>query len=256
MQIIDLSAPIQQDPPETLDALRTDINYVDHQQGAEQINSLLQVPARLLRNGEGWASETLKNFGTHNSTHVDAPWHYNSTIQGDKAQTIDQLPLELFYQPGVVLNMTAKADNDPVTVDDLQAALTQINHTLIQGEIVLLHTGRDQFYGDSDYIIRGCGVTAQATHWLFDQGIRVMGIDAWGWDAPLHLQAQAAKDRDEEGIFWGAHQADLPYCQIERLVNLCALPATGFTLCCFPLKIVNGSAGPARVVAIINDEPK
>ena len=37
--------------------------------------------ARLLRDGEGWATETFTHFGTHNSTHVDAPWHYNSTIE-------------------------------------------------------------------------------------------------------------------------------------------------------------------------------
>ena len=37
---------------------------------------------------------------------------------------------------------------------------------------------------------RGPGVTAEATYWLFDRGVRVMGIDAWGWDAPLNLQAE------------------------------------------------------------------
>ena len=59
-----------------------------------------------------------------------------------------------------------------------------------------------------------------ATRWLWERGVRVMGIDAWGWDAPLHMQAQEALERDEPGVFWAAHQADLPYSQIERLVNL------------------------------------
>ena len=39
-------------------------------------------------------------------------------------------------------------------------------------------------------MIRGPGVTAEATHWLYDRGVRVMGIDAWGWDRPLNLQAR------------------------------------------------------------------
>lgn len=43
------------------------------------------------------------------------------------------------------------------------------------------------------------------------------------------------------------------YCQIERLANLAALPPTGFTVSCFPLKVVGGSAGPARVVALLDD---
>jgi kynurenine formamidase len=51
---------------------------------------------------------------------------------------------------------------------------------------------------------------------------------------------------------WSAHQVDLPYSQIERLTNLAALPKTGFTVSCFPLKISRASAGPARVVAILD----
>ncbi len=99
----------------------------------------------------------------------------------------------------------------------------------------------------------GCGVTAEATRWLFDRGVRVMGIDAWGWDAPLHLQAQKALETDRPGVFWEAHQADLPYSQIERLVNLGELPSTGFQLACFPLRVEGASGAPARVVAILPD---
>jgi kynurenine formamidase len=86
---------------------------------------------------------------------------------------------------------------------------------------------------------------------LYEQGVRVMGIDAWGWDRPLHLQAAEAAERNESGIFWAAHQADLAYSQIERLANLSSLPPTGFTLSCFPLRLVGGSAAPARVVGIV-----
>ena len=87
-----------------------------------------------------------------------------------------------------------------------------------------MHTGRDEFYDQLDYIARGPGVSAEATRWLYERGVRVMGIDAWGWDRPLHLQAAEAIERDQPGIFWEAHQADLSYSQIERLVNLGALP--------------------------------
>jgi kynurenine formamidase len=77
-----------------------------------------------------------------------------------------------------------------------------------------------------------------------------MGIDAWGWDRPLRLQAAEALERDRPGIFWEAHQADLPYSQIERLVGLGQLPPDGFMVACFPLPIAGASAAPARVVAI------
>jgi kynurenine formamidase len=253
VRIIDLSAPIEQSPPELPDALRTDITYSDHASGAAAVQALLGVPAELLRNGEGWATEEFTRFGTHNSTHVDAPWHYNSTIRGERAQTIDELPLEWFFAPGVVLDMSAREDGETVGIAELEAELERIGHELAPQEIVLIRTGRDAYYGEPDYMGRGPGVDAEATRWLFERGVRVMGIDAWGWDAPLYMQARAAIERGEPGIFWAAHQADIPYCQIERLCNLAQLPADGFTVACFPLRITGASGAPARVVAIVDD---
>jgi kynurenine formamidase len=251
--IVDLSARIEPSPSELPDLLRTDIEFTDHAQGARDIEALLGVPAHLLRDGEGWAVEQFTRFGTHNSTHVDAPWHYNSTIRGEPAQTIDELPLEWFHAPGVVLDFTAREDGDAIGAEAIEEELHRIGHDLHERDIVLVRTGRDEFYAQPDYMGRGPGVTAQATHWLFDRGVRVMGIDAWGWDAPLYLQAQEALEGEQPGVFWAAHQADLPYSQIERLCNLAALPPDGFTVSCFPLKIVGAGAAPARVVAILPD---
>ena len=251
MRLVDLSAPIKPTPEGTPPPLAVDVDYTCHAEGAAQIEQMLGVPARLLRDGEGWAVDEFTRLGTHNTTHVDAPWHYNSTIDGHTAQTIDQLPLEWFLGPGVVLDMTSKEDGDAMTAEEASAELERIGHELAAGDIVLVHTGRDAFYEEPDYIARGPGVTAEATHWLYERGVRVMGIDAWGWDAPLHLQAEEAKRRDEPGIFWAAHQAGLAYSQIERLVNLGALPPHGFQVACFPLRLVGGSAAPARVVAIV-----
>ncbi len=250
MPLIDLSAPVEASAAELPEVLRTEIEFEDHAAGATAIEGLLGVPPELLRDREGWATETFTRFGTHNSTHVDAPWHYNSKIGGERAETIDELPLEWFFSDGVVLDMTAKEDGDAVDVADVEAELERIGHELKELDIVLVRTGRDEFYAQPDYIARGPGVTAAATRWLHERGVRVMGIDAWGWDAPLHLQAEEAKARGEQGIFWAAHQADLRYSQIERLANLDKLPPTGFKVACFPLKIVGGSAAPARVVGI------
>ena len=253
MPLVDLSAPIRQSPPEIPEAFRTDIEFSGHAEGSAQVEALLGVPARLLRDGEGWANETFTRFGTHNSTHVDAPWHYNSRIQGERAATIDELPLEWFFGPGVVFDMTAKEDGDAVDVADLEAELERIGHRLGDLDIVLVRTGRDAFLSEPGYMALGPGVTAEATHWLYERGVRVMGIDAWGWDAPLYLQAEAALAKDEPGVFWAAHQVDLSYAQIERLAHLDELPATGFQVACFPLPVVGGSAAPARVVAILPD---
>jgi kynurenine formamidase len=250
VRIIDLSAPIAPSPPGTPEFQRNAIEYLDHAGGAAEIESLYGVPSSLLRDGEGWTRETIM-LGTHNSTHVDAPYHYNSRIQGAPAQTIDELPLERFYGPGVVVDMRHKEDGDAIIAAEMEAGIEAAAHELAAGDIVLVHTGRDAFYGQPGYIDRGPGVTAEATHWLYDRGVRVMGVDAWGWDRPLGIQAAEALASDAAGVFWEAHQADLPYSQIERLVNLGSLPPTGFLVACFPLRIERASAAPARVVAIL-----
>jgi kynurenine formamidase len=206
---------------------------------------------RRYRNGEGWAIEEFTKLATHSVTHVDAPWHYNSEIQGSRSATIDELPLDWFFADGVVVDMTHKADGEKVEPADIETALASISHSIKARDIVLVRTGRDAFYGQPDYVFRGCAVTAAATHWLYERGVRVMGIDAWGWDGPLDRQAREALTQQRPGIFWAAHQSNLAYSQIERLVNLAALPSHGFKVACFPLRIAGGSAGPARVVAIL-----
>ena len=253
MRIIDLSAPIVPSPPETAPVERVEFKSTSHAEGAAQAQAMLGVPPGLLRNNEGWAVEEFTKLGTHSVTHVDAPWHYNSTIQGQRAATIDELPLEWFFADGVVLDLMGKADGEKVEVGDVEAALEAIGYAIKPLDIVLVRTGRDSFYGRPDYALRGCAVTPEATRWLYQRGVRVMGIDAWGWDGPLDRQAREALARQQPGVFWAAHQCDLPYSQIERLVNLGALPPFGFKVACFPLKVQGGSAGPARVVAILTD---
>lgn len=256
MRIIDLSAPIEQSDDRVGGSQRTELSFIDHAAGAREVEERFGVPAALLRNGEGWARESFTAFGTHNSTHVDAPFHYNSTIGGQPAQTIDELPLERFFGPGVVVDFTGREDGDAVSAEEMAAAVEETGHALRDGDIVLVRTGTDEFYGAEDYARRGPGVSGEATRWLYERGVRVMGIDAWGWDRPLHMQAADALEQQAPGVFWEAHQADLPYSQIERLYGLDALPATGFTVACFPLRIVGASAAPARVVALLEGDAR
>jgi kynurenine formamidase len=63
--------------------------------------------------------------------------------------------------------------------------------------------------------------------------------------------AERVKESGQPGDFWAAHQANLAYSQIERLVILGALPPDGFQVACFPLRIEGAGAAPARVVAIV-----
>lgn len=95
-------------------------------------------------------------------------------------------------------------------------------------------------------------MSAEATSWLIDQGVSVMGIDSWGGDVPLSFQIKRAKETKSSEIFWQAHLVgqNKEYLHMEQLVNLDALPYKGFKIAVLPLKIVGASAAPARVVAI------
>ncbi len=121
--VIDLSAPIEPSPAELPEPLRSRSSTSDHAAGAQLIETMFGVPPRLLRDGEGWANDEFRRLGTHNSTHVDAPWHYNSTIQGKPAKRIDELPLEWFFADGVRLSMTGREDGEVIGAADVEAEL-------------------------------------------------------------------------------------------------------------------------------------
>ena len=120
--------------------------------------------------------------------------------------------------------------------------------------IVLIKTGRDKLNGTKDFHKVGTGMSAAATSWLIDKGIKVMGIDSWGWDLPLPHMLQKAKETNNSELFWEAHLVgqDKEYWHMEQLVNLDALPYSVYKLAVFTLKIVDASAAPARVVAMMN----
>lgn len=83
-----------------------------------------------------------------------------------------------------------------------------------------------------------------------------MGIDQWGWNLPLPYLIQEAKRSNNSELFWEGHLVGVEkeYCHMEQLTNLDALPYSGFKVAAFPLKIKGASAGPARVVALLNEE--
>ena len=94
-------------------------------------------------------------------------------------------------------------------------------------------------------------------HYLLDLGVRVIGTDAFSLDAPFTDILARWNATGDRSVLWPAHFAgrDREYCQIERLANLDQLPGpTGFTVSCFPVKIVGAGAGWARAVALVHDD--
>jgi kynurenine formamidase len=142
-----------------------------------------------------------------------------------------------------------------VSAAEIEAELVRIGHVLTPLEIVLVNTSAGAAYGQPDYLDRGCGVGREGTLYLADRGIRVMGIDGWSWDAPFSHTAERFKKNGDPSIIIEGHKAGrfCTYCQIEKLHNLEALPASGFKVACFPVNIKGGSGGWTRAVAILDD---
>lgn len=205
--------------------------------------------------GEAFALEAVQ-LSTHNGTHVDAPWHYSSTMaDGTPSRTIDQMPLNWFFRPGVKLDFRALEDGTIVQPADIDRELERIDHVLQPFDIVVVNTSAGARFGTAVYPMSGCGIGRDATLHLAAQGVRVVGTDAWSWDAPFKYVAERyARDRDAS-IIWEGHKAgrEVEYCQIEKLRHLDQLPATGFRIACFPVKIHGASAGWARAVAIFDE---
>lgn len=248
-----LQAGIASDPPTIL----PEIEYFDHQNTAEEIIEFFPgLKKEQLPGGEGWAIERL-NVITHNGTHMDAPYHHHSTMDnGQRAITIDEVPLEWCMNPGVKLDFRHLPDGHVVSAAEVEAELKRIGHDLQPLDIVVINTAAGAHYGEDDYINRGCGMGGEATLYLLERGVRLTGTDGWSWDAPFAATAQKWTETNDPSIIWEGHRASIKigYSHIEKLSNLEVLPATGFTICAFPVKIKSASAGFTRAVAIIEDE--
>ena len=206
-----------------------------------------------LPEGNGWGIEFLK-VCTHSGTHVDAPYHYYPTMNGgEKAWTIDEVPLDWFVGDGVVMDFHDKSDGYKITARDVEDYFKRIHYTLKAGDIVLLRTDADDRWGKPEYLVAGAGMSYDATMWLLNQGVRVVGTDGWSWDVPLPFEGQEFEKNHDASIIWEAHRVgrDKAYCHIEKLTNLDQLPVTGFKVNCFPVSIKAASAGWARVVAFV-----
>ena len=255
-RFVDISVPLEagvaSDPPIML----PEIDYLDHKMTAGQIASFFPgLKESDLPGGDGWAVEMLR-ISSHNGTHLDAPYHHHSTMNnGERAITIDEVPLEWCFAPGVKLDFRHLPDGYLVSAQEVEDELKRIGHDLQPLDIVVVNTAAGAKYGAPDYVDSGCGMGREATLYLLERGVRVTGTDAWSWDAPFSHTAKKWMETHDPGIIWEGHRAsiDIGYCHMEKLANLDSLPPTGFTISCFPMKLKGGSAGFTRAVAIFEE---
>ncbi|WP_077035460.1 cyclase family protein [Pelomonas sp. KK5] len=259
-RLIDLSIYLENevlsDPP----PLAPKITYQTHKDTVAEFTHLIPgTTAADYPDGEAAAAEWV-TMTTHSGTHLDAPYHFHSTMDAKNGGsrpsiTIDQVPLEWCFQPGVKLDFRHFEDGYVATAKDVAAELKRIGHTLRPLDIVVVNTRAGSRYGHKDYLQAGCGMGYEATMYLLERGVRLTGTDAWSWDAPFSFTAKKIAETGNKALIWEGHKAgrDIGYCHLEKLHNLEALPGDGFVISCFPHKVRGGSAGWTRAVAIFDE---
>ena len=245
-RLVDLSVPIMNNAMEPQEQV---IMYWDHATFGRKICKDLGVDPTALPDGMGNASETL-HVHSHAGTHIDAPYHFGPMPEGKPAKRIDEVPLEWLFGDGVVLDFHDKPAGYEISAADIENALKKIDYTLKPMDIVCIRTDAYKRHLHPDFFVCYPGMSAEATHWLLDRGIKVMAIDAWGFDIPYPYMKKNF-EAGRPNSLWPAHflGRDREYMHAEKLANLDKLPPYGFKISLFPVKIDRASGAWIRAVA-------
>lgn len=251
MRFIDLAVPTD---PAIHDISKTKYTRIYHEEGAKQAASFFGLKQSDFVGGILWANGAVE-LNEHSGTHMDAPIHYAETSEGKPAPAIDEVPLEWCYGDGVVLDFHTKGAGYAITRQDIIDELKRIHYEIKPGDIVLIRSDADKKLYAPDYMSSHAGMTAEATTYLIEQGVRVMGTDGWGWDIPLPLAVEKYKQSNGSYTIWEGHLVgrQYEYYHIEKLANLDQLPPYGFKVMAFPVKLKGGTAAWVRPVALLQE---
>ena len=146
----------------------------------------------------------------HVGTHCDARKHIVPDAGGPET-----IPLEYCFSDGVLLDFTWAEKGHGITAAEIEAELDRIGYEVKQRDIVLIHTGAGAYNDEERYKTDHPGMSAEATRWLIERGVRMMGIDAITFDPPVWAMF-------EQKQFWEAHRVmwDEEYWHLENLMNL------------------------------------
>jgi kynurenine formamidase len=237
-RIVDLSMPVHADmltfprvPPPALCV------YETHEEFAERIGAAAYGVTSL-------TASNLVVVNDHVGTHCDARRHIVPEAGG-----ADTIPLEWCLSDGVLLDFTTAENGHGITSREVEAELDRIEYELKEQDIVLIHTGAGAYNTEERYRTDHPGMTAAATRWLIERGVRMMGIDAITFDPPVWAMFERKQ-------FWEAHRVmwDEEYWHLENLMNLDQIGRPhGFQLVVLPVKWVGTTAAPVRVIAVVDE---
>lgn len=252
--LFDLSATLTNETRD-VEPLPHEIEYFDHEQSKGMAEQIFGIEPDLWPTGHSWAAEKV-TLSTHSGTHVDAPYHYGPSSEGEPAQAVDEIPLSWCFGDGFVLDFSDREPGYGITAEDVRGELDRIGYEVHPFDVALIRTDAYKRFDQENYDKKQPGMTREATEFLVEKGVRLMGIDAWGFDRPMDRMAEEARKGDPERL-WEAHfyGKERSYLHIEKLAHLDKLPVDyGFRVFAFPYKVDSASAGWTRVVAMLEEE--
>ena len=179
----------------------------------------------------------LLEFGEHTGTHVDA---LNHMARQYREQSIDTMPLTMFYTEGICLDVSDKGFRELIEIADLEHALSTAALAMKPGDTVLLYTDHYRRAYGTDNWHHGPGVSVAAARWLGQQKIAAFGVETM---APGVLKVS---NKDVHRVC-----GELGFTHYENLMNLHLLVGRGrFRFIGLPLKIRGGTGSPVRAVAV------
>jgi kynurenine formamidase len=176
-------------------------------------------------------------LGEHTGTHVDAISHMAREYRG---QSIDTMPLTMFYTEGICLDLSHKGLLDLIEIADLERALAATGLEIKPGDTVLLCTDHYRRAFGTDDWHKGPGLSIEAARWLGEQKIAAFAVE------PACPGVIDVSNKEVHRIC-----GELGFTHYENMINLHQLVGRGrFRFIGLPLKIRGGTGSPVRAIAV------
>jgi kynurenine formamidase len=230
LEIIDLSQEIFSDMPVFPGLPEVKITmHVSHEQWDGITDSDIVSPA-----------VNRLDLGEHTGTHVDA---INHMARQFREQSIDTMPLTMFYTEGICLDLSHKGLRELIEPADLEGALSEAGLEIKQRDTVLLYTDHYRRALSTKDWEDGPGISVEAARWLGQKKIAAFGVET------MSPGVRHISNKEVHRIC-----GELGFTHYENMVNLHQLIGRGrFRFIGLPLKIRGGTGSPVRAVAVFEE---
>ncbi|MFI1771252.1 cyclase family protein [Thalassobellus citreus] len=216
-------------------------------EGMPVYKDLPQVKMAIHNTHEIWNGETNPTtqtpavhkleLGEHTGTHVDAINHMAKEYEG---QSIDKMPLSMFYTEGICLDFSNKTFKELIEIEDIKNACKKENIEIKERDTVLIYTDHYRKAFNTNNWNKGPGISIEAAKWLGNKKISAFGVETMSPGVPGISNKQVHHICGELG-----------FTHYENMINLYKLIGRGrFRFIGLPLKIKGGTGSPVRAIAV------